>query len=181
MDNDTMNNDYYSDGDVKPKSKAGKILRLLGILLVVAVYGILMFRIFTKGDPAGAKVFLWTPDTVAAYQADPQNFTAQRYTIRSFNYPTGIMDENGVEKYEARVYNDITSDGSFQISNLIYVPTAQELQITVRFNRAAVERLQNQYKLSEKPTGEIFFFALDDGENYYADCSYVATKRMTYE
>lgn len=181
MDNDTMNNDYYSDGDVKPKSKIGKILRILGILLIVAVYGILMFRIFTKGDPKGAKQFLWTPDTVAAYNQDSSGFKAYSQQIRSFNYDTGNRDQNDVPIYEAVVYNDLTSDGSFRISNLVYVESSHELQITVRFNKATLERLQEQYSLSELPTGEVFHFALTDGERYYNDYSYVATKRQNYE
>ncbi len=181
VDNDTMNNDYYSDGDMKPKSKIGKIFRWIGILLILLVYLLLMFRIFIKGDPKSAKQFLWTSDTVAAYERDPSSFNVYTQKIQSFSYPTGEKDKNGVDMYETRTYNDITSGGSFMISNLIYVESAKELQITVRFNRSSVEKVQKLYNLSEKPTGEIYFFALDDGSDYYTDYSYVATKRFTYE
>lgn len=181
MDNDTMNNDYYSDGSSKPKSRAGKIFRLIGLLLVAAVYGILMFRIFTKGDPKGAKQFLWTGDTLAAYNQDSAGFKAYSQEIRSFSYDTGEKDENNVPVYKSVVYNNLTSDGSFQISNLIYTEASRELQITVRYNKAVLERLQERYGLSEKPAGEIFHFALTDGESYYDDYSYVATRRLNYE
>lgn len=181
VDNDTMNNDYYSDGDAKPKSKVGKILRWLGIALILLVYGLLMFRIFIKNDPKSAKQFLWTPDTVAAYEQNPSSFEVLTQKIQSFSYALGEKDERGHEKYESRTYNDITSGGSFKISNLVYVKSAGELQITVRFNRSAVEKVQALYNLPEKPAGEIFFFALDDGSDYYTDYSYVATKRFTYE
>lgn len=181
MDTDTMNNDYYSDGDYKPKSKVGKILRWIGIALILLVYGLLMFRIFIKGDPKSAGKFIWTSDTVAAYQQNTSSFTAKTQEIQSFSFATGEKDEQGNDKYESRTYNNITSGGSFQISNLIYVPETGELQITVRFNRASVEKVQELYNLPEKPDGEIYFFALSDGDKYYTDYSYVATKRFTYQ
>lgn len=181
MDNETMSNDYYSDGEHKPKGPVGKIFKWLGLALVVLVYGLILFRIFIKENPSGAGEFIWTADTVAAYQTEGAGFTVKSQQIQSYNMVIG-EDENGVPITERVIYNDITSDGCFKISDLIYVPSSGELQVTLRFNRQALNKLKELYALSENPTGEIFFFALEGvGGDYITDYSYTVTKRFTYE
>lgn len=181
MDNENMSNDYYSDGSHKPKSRVGKILRWAGLAIVLLVYVLLFFRIYIKGNPKSASEFLWTPEAVAAYKLEGENFVVKTQKIESYNKILGY-DENNVPIVERVIYNDITGDGSFQISELMYVPSTKEVQVTLRFNRSSLDKLKDEYKLSERPDGEIFFFALDslDG-NYYTDYSYTASKRFTYE
>lgn len=181
MDNETMSNDYYSDGEQKPKSPVGKIFKWIGLALVVLVYGLILFRIFIKENPAGAGEFIWTEDTVAAYQADSAGFSVKSQKIQSYNKVVG-EDENGVPVAERVTYNDITSDGCFMVSDMVYVPASKELQVTLRFNREALNKLKERYALSDNPTGDIFFFALEGvGEDYITDYSYTVTKRFTYE
>lgn len=181
MDNETMSNDYYSDGEQKPKSPVGKIIKWVGLALVVLVYGLIFFRIFIKENPSDAGAFIWTKDTVAAYQKDSAGFSVKSQKIQSYNKVLG-KDDNGAPIAQRVIYNDITSDGCFKISDLIYVPASGELQVTLRFNREALKKLKERYALSEDPTGEIFFFALEGvGEDYITDYSYTVSKRFTYE
>ena len=184
MDNQTMDNDYYSDGDVKPKSRVGKVFRYVGLALIVLVYGLIMFRIFIKSDPKEAKSFIWTDKSVAAYENNKDGFDVFSQKIRTYQRQIG-EDENGIPQYETVTYNDITSDGTFRVSNMIYVRTTKELIVTVRYNRTAVEALKEVYGFETVPQGELFFFALDgvgkSGDAYATDYSYTSFSKFTYE
>lgn len=184
MDNSVMENDHWSDGGTKPKSRAGKIVRYIALSLVVLVYGLLMFRIFIKSDPESAKCFIWTEDSLAAYNSAPDSFEILTQKIATYQKEIG-KDDNGLPICETVTYNDITSDGSFTISNFLYVPATGELTITVRYNRSALESLKEECGLEALPSGEPFFFALEgtgaDGSEYSTDYRYYPSSRFTYE
>lgn len=184
MDNGTMENDHWSDGETKPKGRFGKVVRYIALSLVVLVYGLIFFRLFIKSDPDSAKGFIWTESSIAAYESDPDSFIIQTQKICTYQKEVG-KDENGIPTYETVTYNDITSDGSFMISNLMYVPSTRELTVTVRYNRGALESLKEECELDALPKGEPFFFALEgvgkDGEGYATEYSYYPSSRFTYE
>lgn len=184
MDNGTMENDHWSDGETKPKSRFGKVARYIALSLVVLVYGLIFFRLFIKSDPDSAKGFIWTESSVAAYESDPDSFTIQTQKICTYQKQIG-KDEQGIPMYETVSHNDITSDGSFMISNLMYVPSNGELTITVRYNRSATESLMEECALDALPKGEPFFFALEgvgeDGKGYAVEYTYYPSSRFTYE
>jgi hypothetical protein len=184
MDNGVMENDYYSDGSEKPKSLVGRIGGWIGLAIIVLVMGLIFFRIYIQKVPSAAAQFIWTADTLAAYQEDADSLKIYTQELTSYNYPTG-KDANGQMEYERITYNTITSDGTFQVSDLVYIPSTKELQITVRYNRLAISKVMEAYSLSEEPTGELFFFAIEgiqDSENGYAtDYSYFSYSRFTYE
>ncbi len=179
-----MENDYYSDGEHKSKSKIGKILRLAALSLAVLVYGLIFFRIFIKSDPESAKMFLWTDTAVQAYKDSSDTFGAYTQKLSTYQRQTGT-DENGIPEYTTVSYNDITSDGSFHVSNMIYVSSTKELTVTVRYNRTAVDALKSAYNLDSLPSGELFFFALEgvgaDGSEYAYEYRYTSSARFTYE
>ncbi|MBO4355430.1 MAG: hypothetical protein J5850_01065 [Clostridia bacterium] len=180
MDNNVMETDYYPE-EKKPSSIVGIILKWAAIAIIVLVIGLLFFRIFIKNDPAQAKQFVWTKETVEAYNADKDSFKVYSYELTSYNKPIGVKDENGVQEYERITYNNITTDGTFSFNNLVYVPSSKELQITVRYNRKAVESLKETLMLTEVDK-EPFFFALEDlNGNYYSSYYFTSFSRFTYE
>lgn len=187
----------------EPKKKHGvvyNIFKYLIILVVVAVYGLLIFRMCAKEDPEEAKGFLWTEDTLQAYDLwkadDEREWEHFAYTQASsyfvynedtrenftYSYDTFSCRENtysgdgtGAEDKKAYIHY-----GQFHTSNPVYIPTAGELQITIRLNDEGMEELMKTYGLESEPVGEPFIYAIYDGTNYYTDYSFTATERFTY-
>ena len=180
MDNNIMETDYYPE-EKKPSSPVGTVFKWIVFAVIVLVIGLLFFRMFIKNDPKAAKQFIWTQDTVTAYNENSSGFKAYSYELVSYNRPTGLKDSNGVAQYERVTYNDITSDGTFSFSNMIYIPSSKELEITVRYNRKAIESLKSALNLKEIEE-EPFFFALEFlGGDYKTTYSYTSLSRFTYE
>lgn len=181
-----MEYEYYPEEYLKkPKKKKGpikRIFRWLVIGLIVFVYAFLIFRIFIQSDTKIAKTFLWTEDTVAAYEADPDAFEALTQD-NSYTY----YDPNTEEaiQYSYSTYSggegDYVHDGQFHTSQFVYIPSSKELQITLRYNREGVSELLTTYGLEKAPAGELLCFALTDGINYYTDYTFLTDDRFTYE
>lgn len=181
-----MEYEYYPEEFLKkPKKKKNlisRILKWLVIALVVFVYAFLMFRIFIQSDTKIAKTFLWTENTVAAYESNSDAFEALTQD-NSYTY----YDQNTKEtiQYSYSTYSgseeDRTHDGQFHTSQFVYIPSSHELQITLRYNREAVSELLATYGLEKAPSGELLCFALTDGVNYYTDYTFLTDSRFTYQ
>lgn len=195
-----MENEY---DPYEPKKKHGvvyNIFKWAAILLVLGVYLILFFRMCIKEDPALAKTFLWTENTLSAYEkwqkSDKEDRGDFAYTQESsytvYNEDTRESTTYRYDTFSCRE-NPYSGDGStpenrkkylhygqFHISNPVYIPSAGEVQVTFRVNDEGLEELKTTEKLKELPQGEIFVFALTDGVNYYTDYSFVADERFTY-
>lgn len=195
-----MENDY---DPYEPKKKHGivyNIFKYLVILLVVGVYGLLFFRMCVMKDPAAAKTFLWTDNTIAAheswqsdtdrqwkhfaytqenshtvYNEDTRENTTYRYDTFSCRENTYSGDGSTPSDRKAYIHY-----GQFHTSNPVYIPAAGELQITIRINDEGMEELMETYGLTEEPTGEAFVYAITDGENYYTNYSFTSAERFTY-
>lgn len=187
----------------EPKKKHGavyNIFKYLIILLVVAVYGLLIFRMCAKEDPAEAEAFLWTQDTLDAYRlwkADEEreweHFAyTQESSYRTYDEDTRISTIYSYDTFSCRE-NTYSGDGSnpedkkayihygqFHTSNPIYIPSAEVLQVTIRLNDEGMEELMTTYGLKSEPVGEPFVFAIYDGEQYYTDYTYTSFDRFTY-
>ncbi len=195
-----MENEY---DPYEEKKKHGPVLRTvkwIGILLMLAFYGLIFFRMCIKNDPSDAKEFLWTQHTLDAYQiwkADDdrqwKNFAYTQensYTVynedtrvsTTYSYDTFSCRENlasgdGTDPNNRKKY---VHYGQFHTSNPVYIPSAGEIQITIRVNDEGMEELMKTYKLESEPAGEAFVYAIFDGENYHTDYSYTASERFTY-
>lgn len=187
----------------EPKQKHGivyNIFKWAAIVLVVGVYLLLFFRMCIKEDPALVKTFLWTENSITAYEdwqkADPKTRGDFAYTqdnsyivnneetmeTITYSYDTFSCRENaysgdGTGPENSKKYIHY---GQFHISNPVYIPSAGEAQVTFRVNDEGLEELMTTYGLKELPKGEIFAFALFDGETYYTDYSFIADERFTY-
>lgn len=187
----------------EPKKKHGivfNIFKWAAILLVLGVYLILFFRMCIKEDPALAKTFLWTENSLAAYETwqngDKETRGDFAYTQENsytvYNEDTKESTTYRYDTFSCRE-NSYSGDGSapenrkkyihygqFHVSNPVYIPSAGEVQVTFRVNDEGLEELMTTYGLTELPEGELFAFALTDGVNYYTDYSFVADERFTY-
>ncbi len=195
-----MEYDHYPYEEKKEHGIVFKLFKWMAILLVVGVYGILFFRMCIKEDPGEAKAFLWTEDTLKAYdtwKADTDKEWGQfAYTQASsyivydedtrvsttYRYDTFSCRENpysgeGETPDDRKTYIHY---GQFHTSNPVYLPSAGELQITIRVNDEGIEELLRTYKLSELPAGEPFVYAIFDGERYYTDYQFTTAERFTY-
>lgn len=192
--------DHYPYEEKKEHGPVYKIFKWAAILLVVGVYLILFFRMCSKEDPASAKEFLWTENTLTAYEKWQNADTATRgdfaYTQESshtiYNEQTRETKTYRYDTFSCRE-NSYSGDGNnpedrkkyihygqFHTSNPIYIPSAGEVQITIRVNDEGMEELMKTYNLSTLPQGEVFAYALTDGENVYTDYQYTTSDRFTY-
>ena len=149
--------DYNEYEEDQPKS-ANPILIILKILIAlvcVSVVGLLVFRmIIFNYYPANIKNIYMTEELVAYY-----------------NEKGG---ELGAETQKLRAPYDDPNVANFICSNLIVVREAGVLQISVRFNDAAVIAMQEKYGLENlEPTDPklLSFRLVDNYGNVYANLS----------
>lgn len=130
-------------------------LRMIAVLVV----GILFWRIFSSGDTELAKSFLWNESAISAYNENAEEFTAFYYK-RPDNY---------------------TKDGKFQASNVYFVPSTGQFQITVRYNNSTLKKLAEEYGLEKIPSGEVFVFTLTDNfGNVYTEYEIAEDSKNLY-
>lgn len=105
--------------------------------IVIFVYVFFTIRILTMQADTD---FLWNKTTRDAYNASPEDFTVLSAGIR-----TSLAD-----------------DGKFAIYDVYYVPTAKQLQFTIRYNNSTVEDLKAKLgvKKNDDFPEEPFFFVL---------------------
>ncbi len=137
----------------------GKTIKYLfwGIIILGNVF--LLWRVFSSGDTKIAKSFIWKEETIALYNQDPDSFKAYRH------------------EYE---YN-FTDGGTFSVSNLYFVPSAEQFQFTVRYNNSTLKKLMQEYNLTEKPSGETFVYRLVDNRgNEYTEYEFLTDSKNVY-
>ena len=109
-----------------------KIIKYFFILLVVAINVFFLWRIFSSNDPSSLKALSPNEALAAAYEADGDlvgMFSQEQRSITS-----------GEENY-----------GLFAVSKTVFIPSANQIQITVRYNNSTLRRTQEKYGLSEVP------------------------------
>lgn len=117
-------------------SKAGTIVKtsvkvfFLGISLFI--YTFFIFRLCTADDPKAMSGIIWNDISRAAYTASPDTFEAL--------------------EQEPDTY--ITNDGRFWISNVVYLPTAKQLQLTIKYNSSTLKYLTQELQAAESDTDE---------------------------
>lgn len=114
---------------ISPGKIVGKSIKALFYLLIFAVNAILLWRIFTSGDPSSLKTILVNENTLSAYEKygnELQMFGQEQRTL--------------------------SSDGKFSVTDAVFIPEAQQLQITVRYNNSTVRGLVEDFELDETPS-----------------------------
>lgn len=165
------NYDDYNDPDEEneydalnpQKSIVGKIIKKTILyslrILALAVFVILIWRVFSGNEPKSMQNFLWNEDSVSEYTNDPANFQAYYYKHK----------------------DNLSADGKFSASYVYFVPSSGQFQITLRYNDSTIEKLMNDYELSSAPKGEAFVFTLKDHlGNVYTEYEYVSDRKNMY-
>lgn len=96
----------------------GKSLKVLFYMLIIAVNGILLFRVFTSGDPAVMKTLMVNERTEALWAEKGE-----------------AMQVLAQEQYF------LSEDGRFSQTNLRILPEIDQLQLTVRYNNSTLKAL----------------------------------------
>ena len=124
--------DYNEYEDDIPKGKKTPVMLILKILLAlvaVAVIGLFAFRMIVYNYyPDTIKNILFTDKLTAYYNEQGGDINAQTQNLRS------PYDDN--------------RKGNFFADNLIIIEGIDELQVSVRFNKALIDTLNSEHKLS---------------------------------
>ena len=172
-DNNNMELDYYPEEEKKKPSLVGSILKYTVTAFIVLVFALVFFRIAIANDTKLAKSFIWTPESVAAYN-EKGSLTVISQELSGYT----LRDENGTV-IESVSYDELSEDGLFKTGNFMYVKETNELLVTVRYNDTCEEEFCKAYSLDPN-AGEIFVFELTDGEKTYGEYSFVTDERFVY-
>lgn len=111
-------------------------LKWFGYLLVFAVFAVLLWRIFSSKLPTSASEIIWTENSYAAYEK--------------------LGDDLLIYTQDVGTVYD--KDGKFSLYEFHYIPSAKEVQFTVRFNKSTIDRLAEELTEERKMMG----FAFED-------------------
>lgn len=118
------------------RTRAGRIislvLRILLVLLIVAVLGILFWRIASSGIPSSLKPILITQKTLDGYHKAGEQFSGY------------YQNQNTITRSE-RAY------GYFSVPSAVILPDAGQVQIVFQFNHSTVRHLVEDYHLDTRP------------------------------
>ena len=109
-----------------------KILKFIFLALLVLVLGLLTLRMCSSTVPASMKKLIWNDRLTAAYQSDPEGFSVEQQISREL----------------------VTADGSFFACNIIYIESAQQLQLRIRYTDYMMKELEAEIgadTLKEEP------------------------------
>lgn len=110
----------------------GKIIKYTGIVCVFAVIGFLILRMITSKDPQSVKTLLVNEKTYEAYRAG-----GNELTMYYQNQLSDTLDEH--------------NKGYFSVSQVAFIPEAEQLQLVVRYNNSTIKALSRDLGLPEVP------------------------------
>lgn len=155
--------DYYEWEAAKNRSKLSKVLRFLvkalAAFIIIGTFSILIARMTVMNVPNAFKDVTLTAGIKQS------------------------IDSNSFDAIGHEPYSAFDKEGWYHLSNIALSESAGEVQMTVRYNtRSTINDLMSLYKLSERPSGELFVYVLYDGNgNAYTDYTYAAASRPMYE
>ncbi len=100
----------------------GRILKYCGFTIVFAVCGILLWRIFSSGDPKSVTTLMVSDATYEAYEKQGDEL---------YMYHQNQQDlTRGEDNY-----------GFFGVTNVTFIPEARQLQIVFRYNNSTLKNV----------------------------------------
>ncbi len=142
-------NEYYGAPQSKALRVVKRIISTTVVMLIFIFIGALILRImFSDYYPRSMKAFHFTDELSAHYNEDPDTFAA--YCLD--------MDTPYIPDYDS----DGKSLGNFFAAGVTLVPDSGSVQLFVRFNRATLATLNEEYGLSltEENSDTAFVFSL---------------------
>ena len=176
---------YLEDEEFKSRSFIRKVfsfralkfaIKACGYLLVISVFVILFWRIFSSRIPGKAAELIWTETSYAAYE----------------EYGSDLLI------YTQDVGKVFDKDGKFSIYELRYIPATEEIQLTIRYNKStldvlaeeltedAMERLGDDFteadivNAQDLPEMPFVFAMRDDKGNIYTESEYITFTKGRY-
>lgn len=118
----------------------GRVFKGLIVLLVLAINAILVWRVFFSAQ---------TPKTIAHLQANEALVSA--YEERGGGLTLRYQDQATITRAESNY-------GYFSVTQCVFIPEAQQVQIVVRYNNSTIRHLTEDFKLDEMPARENHLF-----------------------
>ncbi len=117
----------------------GRVIKYLFFTLIFAVIALLLWRIFSSGDPKTMKALTPNDKLCAAYEEHGEDLTLFRQEQKSIT--------SGKDNY-----------GYFSVTSCVFIPEANQIQIVVRYNNSTLRALSEDFRLSEVPDREAELF-----------------------
>lgn len=113
---------------------AGYVFKAICVLLIFGTIGILLWRIFSSGDPAAVKGVMVNQKLAEAYDEHGEDMTA--YWL-NMDETTSVVNKNY---------------GYFSVTRALFIEEAEQVQVTFRYNNSTIKHLKEDYGLSEMPS-----------------------------
>lgn len=148
--NEDMQNEMRSEGIPEPRSyrknPLWRITKYIVLAISFFIYAFFILRLCTAADPKEVTRVQWNAVAEAAYQSDPEGFSVLEQEPAAF----------------------ITSDGKFWISNVLYLPSAKQLQVTIKFNNSTLKYLRRE--LADAKNAEaVANGEIEEGQTLYTE------------
>jgi hypothetical protein len=131
----------------------GRVFKGLVVLLVLAINAILVWRVFFSAQ---------TPKSIAPLQANEALVSA--YEAHGDKLTLRYQDQSSITRAEGNY-------GYFSVTQCVFIPEAEQVQIVVRYNNSTLRHLAEDYGLAEVPSRDATLF----------DVSLVRTTDLTPE
>lgn len=131
-----MTIDEYSASEEKHRA-VWWVGRVIALILVFGTIAILLWRIFTSGDPSELKVIQVDQALADAYAAA----AAEGRELEPY-----YNDELYTITYEKERY------GYFSVSQVRIIEEAEQVQLVFRYNNSTIRHLKEDYALAEMPS-----------------------------
>ena len=128
----------------------GRVVKWSISLLLCVICGILLWRVFSAGDPKEVKYLVGNEALYEAYDEHGKDLVLQYQ----------MQDTITLAEYNR---------GYFSVTQYVFIPEAKQVQLVFRYNNSTIKHLAQDYKLAEIP---------DKSEELF-DLTLVTTKDLT--
>lgn len=142
-----------------------KAFSVLFICFVFGLIALMSVRLISSKPPRSMKKMVFNEITESGYNTYGEDFSVQHILAsESFN-------DDGMPE-----------DSMFSVSMITYAPQIEQLQVTLRYNKRALNYLKAEYPDAKDVTGEYYRFALCDNNGVkYTSYSYTSASKTGYE
>lgn len=134
MDDMERYGDYNEIDESPKKSRMLIVIKIVAAILIISIIGLIGFRLFTFNYYPDAMKRLSFTDTLTAfyYERDGE---------------IGAMTQDLLDGSDFG-YDD-PDEGNFFCDNMVFIPELGQLQITLRYNTAVLDNLEEKHGLSD--------------------------------
>ena len=117
----------------------GRVVKSIFTALLFGVCGILVWRLFSSGDPDSVKFLKPNAMLLEAYEEHGDELILQ------YQYQDSIT----LAEY---------TRGYFSVTQYVFIPQAKQVQLVFRYNNSTIQHLAEDYGLSDVPSKEEHLF-----------------------